>query len=371
MKAPRDQPLKALFLFLLCGCLVLLVLVYNFNIINLKYAENLRGKRTENGSVVILYWSTIFGSVPKFNKYESCPVYCEWTSDHKRAEDADAMVVHARDAYPLPGLANKRNVPLVLHTQENPVYTPVLVDPRFMAHFTYLWSYRLDSDFYEPVFSKPLLSPPIPFSQKSGMVFAAFSNCEVGRTAYLKELMKHITVDSYGACLNNKQGLVARYQSLGSKHFKDHKVDMMRNYKFSLVFFNQDCDYFVDDQLQHAWNAGSVPVFMGTDKIGELLFGNLKSSIIKVKDFKSPKLLAEYLHMLSQNEQLYEKYFRWKNEGFQFPPSYNSSKVAEWWESPFSGRCRICIAIKNSTKPITSRLKPIPCRARTVEDYLE
>jgi hypothetical protein len=96
--------------------------------------------------------------------------------------------------------------------------------------------------------------------------------------------MKHIQVDSYGSCLRNKEGLMA----YGGYAFKDVKTEFARKYKFTLVFHNQDCDYFVDEQLTHALTAGSIPVYMETDKAHELLGGNLRDSIIKVKDFATP-----------------------------------------------------------------------------------
>ena len=71
----------------------------------------------------------------------------------------------------------------------------------------------------------------------------------------------------------------------------------------------------------------------GTDKIDEILqWGNLKTSIIKVRDFASPLRLAEYLLWLSQNEIEYNKFLRWKYEGFAFPKEYYESKLGEWWE---------------------------------------
>ena len=81
---------------------------------------------------------------------------------------------------------------------------------------------------------------------------------------------------------------------------------MAKTYKFTLVFFNQDCDYFVDEQLSHAQDAGSVPVVISTDKLDEFLLGNLKTSVIKVRDFKSPRLLADYLKHLNENETAYK-----------------------------------------------------------------
>ncbi|KAJ7377013.1 hypothetical protein OS493_031286 [Desmophyllum pertusum] len=165
------------------------------------------------------------------------------------------------------------SVPWILLTQENPVYTPVLTDAKFMSKFKLLESYRLDYDFPLPVYSMPKLTSPLPVKEKDGLIMAAFSNCEPVRTEYMRQLMTFVQVDSYGACLRNKNDLVARYSSANGKNFKQLKTELAKKYKFTLVFFNQDCDYFVDDQLSHALDAGSVPVVMATDKLDEFLPG--------------------------------------------------------------------------------------------------
>ncbi|KAJ7381697.1 hypothetical protein OS493_039544 [Desmophyllum pertusum] len=176
-------------------------------------------------------------------------------------------------------------------------------------------SYRLDYDFPLPVYSMPKLTSPLPVKEKDGLIMAAFSNCEPVRTEYMRQLMTFVQVDSYGACLRNKNDLVARYSSANGKDFKQLKTELAKKYKFTLVFFNQDCDYFVDDQLSHALDAGSVPVVMGTDKLDEFLPGNLLHSVIKVRDFKSPRNLSDYLKYLNNNETEYNKYLEWKWKG--------------------------------------------------------
>lgn len=62
-------------------------------------------------------------------------------------------------------------------------------------------------------------------------------------------------------------------------------------------------------------------------------------SYIHVEDFESPKLLAEYLHKLDQNDDLYNEYFQWKGTG-QFINTY-------FW-------CRLCALahdVDNSPAP--------------------
>jgi glycoprotein 3-alpha-L-fucosyltransferase len=38
-------------------------------------------------------------------------------------------------------------------------------------------------------------------------------------------------------------------------------------------------------------------------------------SFIHVDEFDSPKELAEYLHILDRNDELYNSYFKWKGTG--------------------------------------------------------
>ena len=108
------------------------------------------------------------------------------------------------------------------------------------------------------------------------------------------------------------------------------------------MFFNQDCDYFVDDQLSHALSAGSVPVVMSTDKLDEFLPGNLRNSVIKVRHFKSPKLLTDHLKYLSNNETGYNKYLEWKWKGFS---NITGTVIGNHWKPKYPLYCQICLAL--------------------------
>ncbi|KAJ7385069.1 hypothetical protein OS493_017433 [Desmophyllum pertusum] len=270
------------------------------------------------------FWPFFYAGQPG-----ECPVPCELSSDQSRAQEASAFVVHARppDISNLPPIEHL--APWILQTNENPVYTPALYDSRIMSQFNLLISYRLDSDFPAPIYPIPELDTPIPFHKRQGGVLAIFSKCEPVRTEYMRQLMRYIQVDSYGACLKNKDGLIAMYGKINNRYvFKDHKLILSRYYKFSLVFMNQDCDYFIDDRLYHALTTGSVPVFMGTNKVDQYLPGNLKNAIIKVSDFRSPKELAAYLEYLSNNETAYNRYLEWKWKGIG---DISNTTIGRWW----------------------------------------
>ncbi|XP_068727140.1 alpha-(1,3)-fucosyltransferase 11-like [Montipora capricornis] len=311
---------------------------------------------------LIIFWSTIFEVAPSWLeialKKGDCPVACELTVNHSRMSEADAFVVHARDAHMTPPT---HSVPWILQTRENPVYTPVLNDPGFMSKFNLLVSYRLDSDFPFPVYFLPELKPPVPFSEKTGLIFAAFSNCEPVRIEYMRQLMNFVPVDSYGRCLRNKNDLV----EIRGKGFKIAKTDLARKYKFTLVFFNQDCDYFVDDQLTHALNAGSVPVVMGTNKLDEFLPGNLRTAVIKVRDFKSPNHLADYLSYVSRNETEYNKYLNWKWRGMG---NITGTVIGKYWKADYPVYCQVCVALSKG-RVHKDGLEVIPCKPRAYEDW--
>ena len=372
------------FKFLLCVMFVILVLLWQLHIINVsdriisiykpsmkkphrkKVNYTLKESPTKR-SWLIVYWSTFFGKrthLRKSWKKDKCPVPCEVTSDISRADEADAFVVHARDPHMIPP---SESVPWILQTRENPVYTPCLANASFMSKFNILKSYRLDSDFPDPSVLLPELTPPIPFKDKTGLIMAAFTHCEPVRTEYMRQLMKFVQVDSYGACLKNAEGLEARYFKGNSTTFvfKQRKTKLARNYKFTLVFFNQDCDYFVDDQLTHAWNAGSVPVVMSTDKLDEFLPGNLKHSVIKVRDFKSPKHLADYLKRLSKNENKYNKYLEWKWKGYG---DITGTAIGNYWMPKYPMYCQVCVALSEGRQH-KHGLKPIPCNPRRFKDW--
>ncbi|XP_046858138.1 alpha-(1,3)-fucosyltransferase 11-like [Xenia sp. Carnegie-2017] len=329
-------------------------------------AINITSSPLRTGKIVLLFWSKFFGAspasfevnLPKGDKEGECPVACEVTSDHQRAKEANGFIVHSRDPYPLPP---SKDVPWILTGMENPVYTPILSDGNFMSQFQLSRSYRLDSDFPTPLFTKPNLDPPVPFEKKTGGIIATLSNCEAVRTAYIRHLMEHVHVDSYGGCLHNKDGIVGRW----APNFREAKQDVEKLYKFVIVFFNQDCDYYVDEKILNALNAGAVPVVMSTDKINDFLPGNLKNAIINVRDFKSPKELAERLKFLMNNKTEYNKFLEWKVKGLGH---INDTVIGRFWESKFRQWCYVCQGVSDG-KGHKEGLKPDFCKTREYEDW--
>ena len=137
----------------------------------------------------------------------------------------------------------------------------------------------------------------------------------------LTRVMKFVLVDSCAACLKTK------------------KVWLKGMVKIT----TQDCDYFVDAQLHHAWEAGSVPIVMATGKLDEFLPGPyLNHSVIKARDFKSPQLLADYIKHLSNNEAEYNKYLEWKWKGYG---DITGTAIGNYWMPKYPMYCQVCVAL--------------------------
>jgi hypothetical protein len=115
---------------------------------------------------------------------------------------------------------------------------------------------------------------------------------------YVKELMKYIEIDSYGACLHNKD--LPDYLSKAEESFqKDEFLDFIANYKFHLSFENAVCDDYMTEKLMRPLHLGSVPVYYGSPKAKDWMPNN--NSIIMVNDFKTPKELAEFTNFIFLN----------------------------------------------------------------------
>ena len=125
-------------------------------------------------------------------------------------------------------------------------------------------------------------------------------NADSRRDEYVAELSKYIDVDTYGKC-----GTLECPQNL-----QDECVDMWeQNYKFYLAFENAVCKDYVTEKLFRTLQREMIPVVLGG---ADYSVASPPKSCINVRDFKSPKDLAVYLHHLSENEEEYNEYFQWK-----------------------------------------------------------
>ncbi|XP_060619666.2 alpha-(1,3)-fucosyltransferase 10 [Anolis sagrei] len=131
------------------------------------------------------------------------------------------------------------------------------------------------------------------------------------RDTYVKELMAHIEVDSYGDCLHNRD----LPEPLGNPASMDSDIfyKILAQYKFVLAFENAVCEDYITEKLWRPLKLGVVPVYYGSPSVEDWLPSN-KSAILVAK-FSHPKDLAEYIKALDKDDKEYEAYLEWKLKG--------------------------------------------------------
>ncbi|XP_026822101.1 glycoprotein 3-alpha-L-fucosyltransferase A-like isoform X1 [Rhopalosiphum maidis] len=249
--------------------------------------------------------------VPKSDQGEffGCPVsQCWLTLNKSLGPEVDAVIF--RHSYSRPKYWRPSNQIWILFNTEAPYSTDVVSDANV---FNWTANYRWDSDVPRPYGYFMKNNPPLPQNgeknyaeHKTKKVAWFVSNCNPNsnRMIYVQELAKHISVDVYGGC-----GTLECPQTQGEKCFEMLKND----YKFYLSFENSHCIYYVTEKL--FLNALSVlPIVMGPNRSDYELMAP-KNSFIHVDDFESPKQLADYLHLLDDDDRLYNNYFQWKGSG--------------------------------------------------------
>ncbi|RIB11691.1 Glycosyltransferase Family 10 protein [Gigaspora rosea] len=148
------------------------------------------------------------------------------------------------------------------------------------------------------------------------------SNCDSqnNRDDYVKKLMQHITVHSFGQCLHNqevpddirdKYGLEKGDAAYWKKYMYELKRDVLMRYKFVLAFENSNCEGYVTEKVYDPLLIDAIPIYMGATDIDDYVPPH---SIIKVTDFKNVEDLANYINEVANNQTLYDSYFEWKKD---------------------------------------------------------
>ena len=180
--------------------------------------------------------------------------------------------------------------------------------------------------------SAPVKVPTREKSRGQGLGLVSFlqSDCNPpsDRDTYVSELMKHVSVDSYGRCLHNKD---LPKHLLDTLTFGTQDVaDIVAKYKFSIAMENAICFDYITEKFWRPLQAGSVPIVRGSPSIKDWA-PDIKSSIIVASDFSSPKELAEYLLYLDSHDDEYEKLLSWKRTGITNQRLVQHMKEREWY----------------------------------------
>jgi galactoside 3-L-fucosyltransferase 11 len=139
--------------------------------------------------------------------------------------------------------------------------------------------------------------------------------------------MKHISVDSYGECLHNKD-LPERLHDPAATFNHEDFFELLSVYKFMLAFENAYCKDYMTEKIARPLHIGIVPIYKGSPVIQDWMPSN--HSIILVDNFSSPKELAEFIRYLDENDAEYDKYLEYKLTDIQNKFVLDHLEKREW-----------------------------------------
>ncbi len=269
--------------------------------------------------------------------------------DRRLFNNSVAVIFHARnlkdnDLPPPKWRSPHQHFVFLLY--ESPAHTDLdmLQRPVFRNYFNRTMTYRRDSDVFDlhPYGKIECINPSpscLDFPRMNATVFQEIftvpfhmnltlknrtvawfvSNCKTDsrRELLVRNLSHFIPVDVYGKCGDGR-------------HYCQNRANcdfvLSRNYRFYLSFENSLCPDYVTEKLYRPMEHDTVPVVYGGSNYSFYL---PEGSYINVRDYNSPKELANYLKKLMTDDKLYLSYFRWKAK----------YKVHR---SPLGGWCQLC-----------------------------
>ncbi|XP_046610661.1 alpha-(1,3)-fucosyltransferase C-like isoform X2 [Neodiprion virginianus] len=251
----------------------------------------------------VLYWTKMFSSknfrlsVHDENPdvFANCPVCsCMGTSDrnYQPVEEFDALLFHGPElnARDLPKTRRDGDI-MRPHAIFRKISTNEFIPPDIPAQW-------LDVSGGNVSESTRLL-----FKKKSKMAAWFVSHCSTNskRENIVKKLQKYVKVDVYGTC-----GTLECPKAKGAECYEQ----LEQGYFFYLSFENSLCRDYVTEKVYRILDYDVIPVVYGATDYETFLPPN---SYINILDFPSIEALANFLTELSQDEERYLSYFKWRS----------------------------------------------------------
>lgn len=288
---------------------------------------------------IIMWWTPFTGQRGQVKKCGNDQCFFTIDRHFQHHPNTSAFLFYGTDFKPedLP-LPRKSHHHWGLFHEESPKNNYMLSQPECLELFNHTATFKRVSDYpittqylnsLEELEGKKFLQS-LDDKKKAGLAPVVYvqSDCDPpsDRDSYVRELMKHIQVDSYGACLHNKDlpGDLKNPLTMGKSNF----FEIMAKYKFTIAFENALCEDYVTEKLWRPLLLGSVPVYRGSPSVRDWLPDN--NSAVVADDFKSPKELADYLKQLDNDDEEYEKYLNFKKVGVTNQHLLSIMKNREW-----------------------------------------
>ena len=290
-------------------------------ILSLSGKVSAQPKLVQNRTFTLLYWTWSFykgkhwfgeGSKP-FGKcaYSNC--YATSNKSMYNYSDAVLMLVNHVDTFPEYRLPHQKWILHILEVPQKACKMHGCKDYNGLFNATSSFDKRSDimvnyTHFWHKsggIFQKQnKLSQPVKNYAKGKTKLVAWfvsnMHSQSKRGAFVKKLQQYIHVDIYGGSSNLKCPMSNQSKC---------KEMIRKDYKFYLSFENSLCNNYVTEKLWRPIYADCVPIVLGAFNYSSLL---PPKSYIDIKDFKSPRELANYLILLDKNDTLYNEYMTWK-----------------------------------------------------------
>ncbi|XP_017154423.1 alpha-(1,3)-fucosyltransferase B-like [Drosophila miranda] len=278
-------------------------------------------KSTTASPIELLWWSHHFAFV--YDEVRQCGVFdCRVTNKRQRLASARAVLFYGSALktgdYPLP--RSPQHLWALLHEESprNVIYAPF---DDFLQHFNFTSTFSRFSD--QPITTQWLPSAhdlismdyTMSFDFKSSnlngpspSVVFLNSDCDTmsGREDYMKELMRHINVDSFGSCLRNKDLPASLQNDYLNNLYSPKLLRFLSRYKFMIAIENAVCEDYITEKFWRPLVVGVIPIYFGSPSIKD--WQPQKKSAIFVSDFPNAAALGRYIMELSENKTEYDSF---------------------------------------------------------------
>ena len=259
---------------------------------------------------LILFYTTLFGKPVDIASIQ-CDLPGRWTLDKRRIAEAAAVVFHipdhreSGDAWKYPG---QYWIGWTMESRQN--YKP-FADPDYMRHFDFTMTHERRSDVWMPYLPRAcwwdeVLAKPVAAKTEAAplVLFQSAPLNHSRRIDLVSELSRHIGVDFDGRHFRNR---TIEGPDLG----RTTKIETVSRYRFCLALENSSETDYVTEKIFDAFEAGTVPVYLGAPNVDEYVPPN---SYINAADFSDAADLAAYLRHLIETPDAYEAYFAWRSQ---------------------------------------------------------
>lgn len=207
---------------------------------------------------------------------------------------------------------------------EPTTYYPAGADPAVVANFDYVYGFRRSAAQAYRMAQVPDwngIMRPLNMTAKeelgsslrhAPLVWVA-SNCnsKSGREVFVRGLMEHVGVDSFGLCLNNRDAGEFGMKRDGSNWNEalKNKHLLLSAYKFALVVENSLEEDYVSEKVFDAWEAGAVPLYLGAPNIEDYVPG--PNAFIDLRNMTHAEVGA-LVRRLDASPTDYSTYHAWR-----------------------------------------------------------